>query len=183
MFCGRAGHLDEFCFQRKRIERRCVEYTRDSYRDEFLDVPPHSYSHIPPRFYSRASPRTFSCALPRTSSNTLPQFAHVPNHRSYGFDSRGNRFEPRHFGYDPCPHRGDCFPHRPGFPAEGSFTHFEPRHLDGPRFPCHGSRPTRSSGEVQRTMKASSGRMVKCWISKIYLTHPNTEPSTPSHPM
>jgi hypothetical protein len=25
MFCGRAGHLDEFCFQRKRIERRHVE--------------------------------------------------------------------------------------------------------------------------------------------------------------
>jgi hypothetical protein len=26
MFCGRAGHLDEFCFRRKRIERRRVEY-------------------------------------------------------------------------------------------------------------------------------------------------------------
>jgi hypothetical protein len=29
MFCGRAGHLDEFCFRRKRIERRHVEYARD----------------------------------------------------------------------------------------------------------------------------------------------------------
>jgi hypothetical protein len=28
MFCGRVGHLDEFCFQWKRIERRCVEYAR-----------------------------------------------------------------------------------------------------------------------------------------------------------
>jgi hypothetical protein len=37
MFCGRAGHLDEFCFQRKRIERRRVEYARDSYHDEFID--------------------------------------------------------------------------------------------------------------------------------------------------
>jgi hypothetical protein len=37
MFCGRAGHLDEFCFRRKRIERRRVEYARDSYRDEFID--------------------------------------------------------------------------------------------------------------------------------------------------
>jgi hypothetical protein len=36
MFCGRAGHLDEFCFRRKRIERRRVEYARDSYRDEFI---------------------------------------------------------------------------------------------------------------------------------------------------
>jgi hypothetical protein len=35
-----------------------------------------SYSHVPPHFYSRASPRTFSRAL--------TQFAHGPNHRSYG---------------------------------------------------------------------------------------------------
>jgi hypothetical protein len=77
MFCDCAGHLDEFCFWRRRIERRHVEYARDSYRDEFIDFPPRSYSHVPPRFYSRASPRTFSRAL--------PQFAHGPNHRSYGF--------------------------------------------------------------------------------------------------
>jgi hypothetical protein len=83
MFCGRASHLDEFCFQRKRIERMCVEYARDSYRD--VDFPPHSYSHVLPRFYSRASPRTFSRVLPRTSSSASPQFAHGLNHRSYGF--------------------------------------------------------------------------------------------------
>jgi hypothetical protein len=77
MFCGRAGQLDEFCFRRKRIERRRVEYARDTYRDEFIDFLTRSYSHVPPCFYSCASPRTFSCAL--------PQFAHGPNHRSYGF--------------------------------------------------------------------------------------------------
>jgi hypothetical protein len=77
MFCGRAGHLDEFCFWWKRIERRRVEYARDSYRDEFIDFLPRSYSHVSPRFYSRASPRTFSRAL--------PQFTHGPNDRSYGF--------------------------------------------------------------------------------------------------
>jgi hypothetical protein len=76
MFYGRAGHLNEFCFPQKRIERRRVEYARDSYRDEFIDFPPHSYSHVPPRCYSRASPHTFS--------RVLPQFAHGPNHRSYG---------------------------------------------------------------------------------------------------
>jgi hypothetical protein len=85
MFCGRASHLDEFCFRWKRIERRRVEYARDSYRDKFIDFPPRSYSHVPPRFYSRASPRTFSCALPCTSSSAVPQFAHGTNHRSYGF--------------------------------------------------------------------------------------------------
>jgi hypothetical protein len=85
MFCGRAAHLDKFCFRRKRIERRRVEYARDSYRDEFVDVPPQSYSRFSPRFYSRASPRTFSRALPHTSSGALSQFTHGLNHHSYGF--------------------------------------------------------------------------------------------------
>jgi hypothetical protein len=35
IFCGRAGHLDEFCFRRKR--KRCFDYVRNSYRDEFSD--------------------------------------------------------------------------------------------------------------------------------------------------
>jgi hypothetical protein len=69
MFCGRAGHLDEFCFRQKRIERRHVEYARDSYHDEFIDFSPRSYSHVLSCFYSRASPRTFSRALPHTSSS------------------------------------------------------------------------------------------------------------------
>jgi hypothetical protein len=175
MFCGRAGHLDEFCFRRKRIERRCVEYARDSYHDEFFDVPSQSYSCFSPRSYSRASPHT--------SFGALPQFAHGPNHHSYGFGPRENRFEPRRFGYSPRPHRGERFPRRPGFPAGGSFPHFESRHLDGPRFPHHGSHPTQPSGEVQRTVKTPSGCMVKCWIPKIYLTNPSTEPSTLSRPM
>jgi hypothetical protein len=93
MFCDRAGHLDEFCFRRKRIERRRVEYARDSYHDEFIGFSPRSYSHILPRFYSRASSRTFSCALSRTSSSASPQFTHGPNHRSYGFGPRENHFE------------------------------------------------------------------------------------------
>jgi hypothetical protein len=71
MFCGRAGHLDEFGFWHKRIERRRFDYARNSYRDEF--------SHFPPRSFSRV--------LPRTSSRALYQFAHGPNHRSYGFGS------------------------------------------------------------------------------------------------
>jgi hypothetical protein len=183
MFCGRASHLDEFCFRWKRIERRHVEYARDSYRDEFIDFPPRSYSHVLPRFYSRASPRTFSCALPCTSSRASPQFAHGPNHRSYGFGPRENRFEPRCFGYGPRPHRGDRFPRKPSFPTGGSFPHFVPRYLDGPRFPRRGSRPTRPSGEVQRIVKTSSSRMVKCWILKIYLTNPSTESSTFSRPI
>jgi regulator of replication initiation timing len=180
MFCGRADHLDEFCFRRKRIERRRVEYARDSYHDEFIDFLPCSYSHVSPSFYSRASPRTFSRALPRTSSGALPQFTHGPNHHSC---QRENRLEPRRFGYGPRPHHGDRFPRRPGFPAGGSFSHFELRHLDGPHFPHCGSRPTRPSGEVQRTVKTSSDRMVKCWIPMIYLTNLSTEPSTLSRSM
>jgi hypothetical protein len=154
MFCGCTGHLDEFCFWWKRIERRRVEYARDSYRHEFINFPPRSYSHVPPHFYCHASPCTFSRAL--------TQFTHGPNHRSYGLGPRENRFEPRRFGYGPRPRRGDRFPRRPSFPAGGSFPHFEPRHLDDPRFLRHVSHPTRPSGEVQRTVKTSSGRMVKC---------------------
>jgi hypothetical protein len=87
MFCGHADHFDEFCFRRKRIERRRVEYARNSYRDELIDFPPHSYSRILPRLYSRALPHTFSRAL--------HQFTHGANHRSYDFGPRDNRFEPR----------------------------------------------------------------------------------------
>jgi hypothetical protein len=167
LFCGRAGNLDEFCFRRKRIEKRRFDYARNSYRDEFSDFPPRHYSH----------------ASPRTSSRALSHFSHGTNHRSYNFGSRENNFMPRRFGYDPRPHSGDRFPRRPGFPTRWSHTHLEPRHLDGPCFPCCGSRLTGSNGEVQMTVKTSSGRMVKCWIPKIYLTNPSTEPSTFSHPM
>jgi hypothetical protein len=68
----------------------------------------------------------------------------------------------RRFSYDPRPQCGDHFPHRHGFPAGGSYSHFEPRHLDGSCFPCCGSHPTGSNGELQKTMKTSSGCMVKC---------------------
>jgi hypothetical protein len=57
MFCDRVGQLDEFYFRHKRMEKRCVDYARNSYHDEFIDFPPH--------FLSR--------------------FSHGPNHRSYGF--------------------------------------------------------------------------------------------------
>jgi regulator of replication initiation timing len=63
MFVGRAGHLDEFCFCRKRIEKRRFDYGRNSYRDEFTDFLPRSYSHA------------------------LAHFFHGPNHHSYGFGS------------------------------------------------------------------------------------------------
>jgi hypothetical protein len=137
MFCGRAGHLDEFCFRRKRIEKRRFDYARISYRDEFIDFPPRSYSRAPFRFF------------------------HGPNHRSYGFGSRENIFVLRLFGYSPRPHRGDRFPRRPNFSAGESYTHLEPKHLDDPYFSHRGTRPTGSNGEVQRTVKTSFGRMVK----------------------
>jgi hypothetical protein len=78
----------------------------------------------------------------------------------------------RRFGYDPRPHRGDRVPHRPVFPTGGFHTHFETRHLDGPRLPRHAPSPTCSIGDVQKIVKTSSCRMVKCWIPKIYLTNP-----------
>jgi hypothetical protein len=112
--------------------------------------------------FSYFLPRSFSHALPRTSSHALSHFSHGPNHHSCGFGSGENNFVPRRFGYDPRPHCGVRFPRRPSFPTGGSHTHFEPRHLDGPHFLCHGSHPTRPNGEVQRIVKTSSNRMVKC---------------------
>jgi hypothetical protein len=89
----------------------------------------------------------------------------------------------RCFSYGPHAHHGDHPPCRHDFPAAVSYTRFESRHLDGPCFPRHGSCPTRSNGEVQKTVKTFSGRMVKCWIPKFYLTNPNTESSISSRPM
>jgi hypothetical protein len=146
MFCGHVGNLDEFCFWHKRIEKRRFDYARNSYRDEFIEFPPRSYSR----------------ASPRTSSRAFPQFSQGPNHRSYDFGSRDNRFEPRRFGYNPRTHRGDRTPHRPDFPVGAFHTRFESRHLNGPCFPRRGSHPTHSNGNMQNIVKTSSGRMVKC---------------------
>jgi hypothetical protein len=44
IFCGRASHLDEFCFRHKRIEKMHFDYARNSRHDEFIDFPPRSYS-------------------------------------------------------------------------------------------------------------------------------------------
>jgi hypothetical protein len=76
MFCGRAGHLDEFCFRRKRIENRRFECARNSYHDELFDLSPCSYSCVLPRSYSHASPHTFPCALSHFSHgpNVIPTF-------------------------------------------------------------------------------------------------------------
>jgi hypothetical protein len=67
---------------------------------------------------------------------------------------------PRRFGYDPHPQYGDHPPRRHGFLARGSYTRFEPRHLDSSRFPHRGCCPTHSNGDVQKIVKTSSGR--KC---------------------
>jgi hypothetical protein len=87
------------------------------------------------------------------------------------------------FSYGPLPHRGDHFPRMSGFPAGGFHTRFELRHLDGPHFHRRGSHPTHSNSDVQKIVKTYSGRPAKCWISKIYLTNPSTEPWTFSRPM
>jgi hypothetical protein len=88
----------------------------------------------------------------------------------------------RRFGYGSRPHRDDRFPRGPVFLLEGLTLTLSPDtwtvHIS-----LRGSRPTGSNDEVLKTVKTSSGRMVKCWIPKIYLTNPNTEPSTSSRPM
>jgi hypothetical protein len=70
MFCGCAGHLNEFCFYCKRIKKRHLDYARSSYCNEFIDFPLRPYNRAPSRFF------------------------HGPNHRSYGFGSWENSFVP-----------------------------------------------------------------------------------------
>jgi hypothetical protein len=159
MFCGRAGHMDEFCFWLKRMEKRRVDYARNSYHDDFIDFLPHFSSRAP------------SC------------FSHEPNYHSYGFGSRESGLVPGCFDVDPHSHHGVRPPCRHGFPARSVYSHFELSRFDGPCFSRRGSHSTRSNGEVQWIMKTSSGHMVKCWISKTFLTNPSTEPSTFSHSM
>jgi hypothetical protein len=68
-------------------------------------------------------------------------------------------------------------------PARGVYSHLELSCFDGSRFPHRGSRTTLSNGEVQKTVKTFSDRMVKCWIPKIFITNPSTESSSFSHSM
>jgi hypothetical protein len=58
--CGRASHLNEFCFRLKRIEKMHFQYVRNSYRDGFFDF----------------SPRSYSRSSSRTSSRVLSYFSH-----------------------------------------------------------------------------------------------------------
>jgi hypothetical protein len=183
MFCGCASHLDEFCFRRKRIERSRVEYARNSYRDEFIYLPPRSYSRVLPRstlvlrlplFHVLCLALLLVLCLSLLMDLTIAHMILVHERTALSLDALVTAHVLimviiSHVGLV--------------FPAGGSFPHFEPRLLDGPYFPRHGSRPTRPSGEVQWTVKTSFGRIIKCWIPKIYLTHPSTEPSTPSHSM
>jgi hypothetical protein len=63
MFCRCAGHMDEFCFRCKRMEKRHVDYARLSYHNEFIDFLPHISSRAP------------------------SHLSHGPNHYLYGFGS------------------------------------------------------------------------------------------------
>jgi hypothetical protein len=91
MFCGHAGHLNEFCFRRKRMEKRHVDYAINSYYDEFIDFLPHFSSRAP------------------------SHFSHGPNHSSYGFGSQESGLVPRSFGVDPRSHHGVHPPRRHSF--------------------------------------------------------------------
>jgi hypothetical protein len=111
--------LDEFCFQCKRIERRCIEYARNSYRDDFIVFLPRSYSHVLFRFYSRALSRTSSRVfLSSLMDLSIAHMVLVHERTALSLDAL-----------------------------------------------------------------VSSGRMIKCWIPKIYLTNPNTKQSTFSRPV
>jgi hypothetical protein len=161
MFYGRAGHLDEFCFRWKRIERRHVEYARDSYHDELfifcLVLIP--MFHLAFTLVLRLALSHALCLalllVLHLSSFMDPTIAHMVLVHERTALSLDALVTAHVLIVVTVSHVGLVYP--PG----GSFPHFELRHLDGPRFLRHGSRPTQPSGEVQRTVKTSSGHMVK----------------------
>jgi hypothetical protein len=108
MFCGHAGHLDEFCFQHKRMKKRCVDYDRNSYHDEFIDFPRH------------------------ISSRASSYFSHKPNHRLYDFGSRESGLVPRCSGVDPRSYRSVRPLCRHGFSTRGVYSYLELSSFDGP---------------------------------------------------
>jgi hypothetical protein len=71
MLRGDVGHMDEFFFRCKRMEKRHAYYARNSYHDEFIDLPPH------------------------ISSSASSHFSHGPNHHSYDFGSQESGLVPR----------------------------------------------------------------------------------------
>jgi hypothetical protein len=166
MFCGRAGRLDEFCFRRKRIERRRVEYARDPYRDEFIDFRLALTLMFCLAFtlVLLLAPSHALClalllvlCLSLLMYLTIAHMVLVHERTALSLDA----LVTAHVLIVVTVYRVGLV-----FSLEGIFPHFESRHLDSLRFPHRGSRPTRPSGEVQKTVKTSSGRMVKCWIPK-----------------
>jgi hypothetical protein len=129
--------------------------------------------------------KAFVCMFYGSAGKSLDEFCFLckrleRRHFRYARNSYHDEFFhfPPHSYSRALPHtssrayHGDRFPRRPDFPTGGFHTHFELRHLDGSRFPRCDSHPTHSNGDVQNIVKTSSGRMVKCWIPKIYFTNP-----------
>jgi hypothetical protein len=94
MFFSRAGHLDEFCFRHKRIEKRRFDYARNSYR-----VLPH-FSHGSQE--NSFVPRRFGygpCHHPGDSFPRRPNFSTGGSH---------THPEPRHLDDPWFLHCGSC---------------------------------------------------------------------------
>ena len=168
MFCGYAGHLDDFCFRCKRLERWQREYLRNAYHEN-IDFSPHFAPCATPRSNHHSDdyrPRENGHAPPRT------------NHHSYGYGLRENDFVSQCFSFDPRSlHHGDQYMCRHRYPSDGFYSHHEPRCFDRPCLPHCGSCSPRSSDDVHVATLTSSCCMVKCWIPKVYLTNPTTKPS------
>ena len=72
----------EFCFRRKRLEKRQREYLRDAYHVD-LDFLPHFAS----RATLRPNHRLYGFG-PKENGHAPPR----PNHRSYGYGPKENGF-------------------------------------------------------------------------------------------
>jgi hypothetical protein len=102
MFCGRAGHLDEFCF----------DYARNSNREKFIDFLPHTSSCASPHFFH--GPNHHYYGFGSQENSLVPRyFGHGPcPHRGdrspcrHGFPARDAYYHFESSRFD-----GPCFPH------------------------------------------------------------------------
>jgi hypothetical protein len=162
MFYGRAGHLVEFYFQHKRLERRRFEYARNSNRDEFFDFPPRSslvlhLALLHALFLSSLIDLTIAYMVLVHERTTLSLDALVMAHVLIVVIIY---------------HIGLVFLQESFTPILSWDTWTV--HI----FPVMVLVPLVSNGDVQKIVKTSSGLIVKCWIPKIHLTNPSTEPLT-----
>ena len=173
-FCGRDGHLSEFCFRRKREARRAREMNNPDMYHPFHDVHAPNVQRRAPRRAARPRgpepqvPRPRQQRAPRRDARPRGAVPQVPRPRPRR--ERARR-EPAVVGYGP---RGGGFVVE-RFPPP-RFEYRDGRSsLSGPRFPLRGDRSSRRRARNGFSANRSFEQPAQHWYSP-YFTNPSVGP-------